>query len=55
MLKYKMKCPACHKRAFDISALSDIPLVIELKCPHCKNIVRVPCTKNNSDVPSNEA
>ena len=53
MLKYQMKCPTCKKRAFDISKLLDIPLVIELKCPNCKNIVRVSCTKNS--VPSNGA
>lgn len=53
MLKYQMKCPTCKKRAFDISALPNVPLVVELKCPNCKNIVRVSCTKNNSDVPSN--
>ncbi len=53
MLKYQMKCTVCRKRVFDISALKDVPIVIELKCPHCKNIVRVVCTKNNSDVPSN--
>lgn len=51
MLKHQIKCPTCRKRAFDISELPNVPLVIELKCPHCKNIVRVSCTKN--DVPSN--
>lgn len=53
VLKYQMKCPACRKRVFDISALADVPLMVELKCPHCKKIVRISCTENKSDVPSN--
>ncbi|MDE5582632.1 MAG: hypothetical protein K2J08_02860 [Ruminococcus sp.] len=53
MLKYQMKCPACRKRVFDISAMPEIPLVIELKCSHCKKIVSISFTKNMSDVPSN--
>lgn len=49
---YKMKYPKCGKRAFDISAISEVPIIVELKCPNCRNIVKVPCTpkmciKNN--------
>ena len=44
MLKYKMKCPKCEKRAFDISAISNVPVIVELKCPNCRNIVKIPCT-----------
>lgn len=45
MLKHKIQCPKCGKRAFDISALPQETIVVELKCPNCQNIVRVPCTK----------
>ncbi|MDE5583311.1 MAG: hypothetical protein K2J08_06380 [Ruminococcus sp.] len=55
VLKYQMKCPKCHKRAFDISAVPEIPILIELKCPNCKKIVSISFTKNMSDVPSNGA
>lgn len=47
MLKYKMKCLKCGKRAFDISGLPTVPLIVELKCPNCHNIVKIPCDKNH--------
>lgn len=43
MLKYKMICPKCGKRVFDISDKPSNPLTIELKCPNCRNIVQVSC------------
>jgi transcription elongation factor Elf1 len=39
----KMKCPKCDRRAFDISRLPKEDVEVELKCPHCGNIVKVPC------------
>lgn len=39
----KMKCSCCEKRAFDISALPNENIVIELKCPHCGKLVKVKC------------
>ena len=51
MLKYKMKCPKCGKRAFDISGLPTVPLIVELKCPNCHNIVKIP-SKGTSKLPN---
>jgi len=42
-LKEKINCPICRKRAFDISAAVKGEVWIELKCPHCRNIVQVCC------------
>lgn len=36
-----MNCPRCQKRAFDVIGSIWQPVSIELKCPHCKNIVSV--------------
>ncbi len=44
--KLAMRCPVCTKRAFDISDLPANLVLVELKCPHCRNIVQVPCTKD---------
>lgn len=41
---YKMKCPDCDRRVFDISKFND-GMDVELKCPHCHKIVTVPCIK----------
>jgi hypothetical protein len=46
MNKKKMKCPLCGRRAFDISKIPKEKLEVELKCPHCKNVVIVPCTED---------
>lgn len=43
-LHLSMRCPVCTKRAFDISDLPKQPIHVEIKCPHCHNIVRIPCT-----------
>ena len=44
--KLAMRCPVCTKRAFDISDLPANLVLVELNCPHCRNIVQVPCTKD---------
>lgn len=36
-----MPCPRCQKRAFDVTGVAGKPVSIQLKCPHCKNIVTV--------------
>ncbi len=36
-----MSCPRCQKRAFDVTGNAGQPVSIQLKCPHCKNIVTV--------------
>lgn len=44
MKPYKMKCPRCGKRACDIcvnNTVKTTDFFIELKCPNCKNIVRI--------------
>lgn len=40
-MKEKVNCPVCRKRAFDICATVKGAVWIELKCPHCRNIVQV--------------
>lgn len=42
-MKEKINCPICRKRAFDISAAVKGEVWIELKCPHCRNIVQICC------------
>lgn len=39
----KMKCSCCGKRAFDISELPKEKITVELKCPHCRKLVKVKC------------
>lgn len=46
-MNQKMKCPCCQKRAFDISALPKEEIKIELKCPHCHNLVVVVCKEDS--------
>lgn len=41
MLKYKMICPKCGKRAFDVSDKPLKSIIVELKCPNCHNIVQI--------------
>ena len=36
-----IKCPACKKRVFDIHQSSKGSMMVQLKCPHCKNIVNI--------------
>lgn len=42
----KLKCPVCGKRACDISELPKEKIYIELKCPHCNKLVKIPCVKS---------
>lgn len=42
-MEFRMKCPECGKRAFDISGLPKEQIEIELKCPNCHHFVRVAC------------
>ena len=35
----RLKCPVCGKRAADIDASGNVNL--ELKCPNCRNIVKL--------------
>ena len=44
-MKQKMKCPMCGKRAFDIEPLPREQVEVELKCPNCHKLVRIPCVK----------
>ncbi|MGN0161360.1 MAG: hypothetical protein ACI4AQ_08240 [Lachnospiraceae bacterium] len=44
MISEKNYCPLCKKRIFDFGATQEtmnISFFIELKCPNCRNIVRV--------------
>ena len=45
-----MKCPRCGKRAFDISVLPKIPVIIELKCPNCHRVVEVDLSLRRGNV-----
>jgi len=40
-MKEKINCPICRKRAFDICSSAKGEIWIELKCPHCRNIVQI--------------
>ncbi|WP_460641822.1 hypothetical protein [Lacrimispora brassicae] len=40
-MKEKINCPVCRKRAFDIYASPKGEIWIELKCPHCRNIIQI--------------
>ena len=40
-MKEKMNCPICRKRAFDICSSAKGDIWVELKCPHCRNIIQV--------------
>ena len=40
-MKEKINCPICGKRAFDICSSVRGEVWIELKCPHCRNIVQI--------------
>lgn len=42
----QLKCPVCSKRACDVSDLPKEKMYIELKCPHCKKVVKIQCTKS---------
>lgn len=51
----KMPCPICRKRSCDIGIVSgqtDIRFFVELKCPNCRNIVKIGYPLPVSAVPS---
>lgn len=37
----QVKCPNCSKRAMDILKATNGNIIIELKCPHCRKIVKI--------------
>ena len=37
-MEFRMKCPECGKRAFDISGLPKEQIEIELKCPNWESL-----------------
>lgn len=39
----KMKCLNCGRSAFDISELPKEKIFVELKCPQCREFVKIPC------------
>lgn len=41
----KLKCPSCNKRALDIVQATKGKIIIEMKCPHCKKIVKINYSK----------
>ncbi|MBQ7960119.1 MAG: hypothetical protein IJ285_02775 [Clostridia bacterium] len=36
-----VKCPNCKKRVFDVQSAPQGSVEVQLKCPHCKNIVNI--------------
>lgn len=40
-MKEKINCPLCRRRAFDIDSSVKGDVLVELKCPHCRNIIKV--------------
>ena len=51
--KKSMQCPLCGHRAFDISDNYSGQIEVDLKCPHCKNIVTISCaTMNKKEIRS---
>ncbi len=40
-----VKCPNCQKRVFDLKKAADGCMELQLKCPHCKNIVNISVDK----------
>lgn len=38
---YQIRCPICKRRVCDIITETDKLVIIELKCPHCRHIVRI--------------
>ena len=39
---YTISCPVCDKRVLDMSAIPDAHVIIRLKCPHCRKVVKIP-------------
>lgn len=43
--KETIKCPICKKRIFDIVKHPADEAVIEIKCPHCRQVVTISLKK----------
>lgn len=43
MTKIKVSCPKCGRRVMDKT--EDAKGVIEIKCPHCKSVVKIQLDK----------
>jgi len=41
--KQSKKCPFCGRRVFDVTKLKKEEIQIEMKCPKCKNLIKIPC------------
>ena len=39
---YMASCPVCTRRVFDVSDIASDSVRVRLKCPHCRNIVKIP-------------
>ena len=42
VLDYSVLCPVCGKRTMDVSILPERLVVLQYKCPHCRNLVQTP-------------
>jgi hypothetical protein len=38
---YTASCPLCKRRVLDISTMPDDSVYVRLKCPHCRQIVKI--------------
>ena len=38
---YTASCSICGKRIFDISSIPTAPVLVRMKCPHCRRIINV--------------
>jgi len=40
--EYKIACPVCDKRVFDLTDFPTDNVSLRMKCPHCRKIIHVP-------------
>ena len=45
MIRVKVSCPKCGKRVMDM--IDGAKGVIEIKCPHCKSVVKIQLDRAN--------
>ena len=45
MIRVKVSCPKCGKRVMD--KIDGAKGVIEIKCPHCKSVVKIQLDRAN--------
>jgi len=45
--EYIASCPVCMRRVFDVSDIPGDPVQVRLKCPHCRNIVKIQISKTD--------